>query len=400
MSENIVIVGGGLAAYAVSTALRKADAALGITIVSEERHAPYDRPPLSKAVMQSQDAAVPYLLAPEAYADRGIVLSTGRRAVEIDRANCRLRLDDGSGLTYDRLILATGGRPRRLDVEGSEHILYLRNYEDAVAIRQRLTAGASLVCVGAGVICLELAAVATQMGVQVHVVEMGGAVMARMLPGPERHYFQMLHQDRGVSFHFGATLERLVPAEGHVRVQLADRALAADIVVAGIGMIPNAELASDAGLDTGRGVRVDEHGRTSDPRIFALGDVAEFYHPLAGRHMLMESWYNAMEQAAAIARTITQEQTPHAPVPRFWTDQFGRNFQMAGDFSMATQLVVEGARGPDKFAALYLDDSDRVVFSMVADDPRRARAALKSIQSKAVYDGTAPAMPLAVPQPA
>lgn len=400
MRQQIVIVGGGLAAYAVSTALRKADAEIGITIVTDEHHAPYDRPPLSKAVMQSDDAAVPYLLAPEAYSERGIELLTGRRATQIDRAGRRLLLSDGNALSYDRLILATGGRSRRLDVPGSENILYLRNYDDAVEIRQRLRPGSTLVCIGAGVVCLELAAVAVQMGVNVHVVEMGDTVMARMLPAPERAYFRHLHESHGVAFHFGAVPERVEASEEHISVQLAGRTIAADTVVAGIGMVPNAELAAEAGLDMGRGVHVDSYGRTSDPAIFALGDVAEFYHPVVNQRMMLEAWYNAMEQAAAIAKTITAEPTEHAPVPRFWTDQFGRNFQMVGDFGSATRFIVEGEREAGKFAVIYLDDSDKVVFALAADDPRRARAALKSIQTGAVYDGAASAKSLAGLQPA
>jgi 3-phenylpropionate/trans-cinnamate dioxygenase ferredoxin reductase subunit len=384
--ENIVIIGAGLAAYALATALRKANAELAITIVGDEAHPPYDRPPLSKAVMETPDAGIPYLLAPEAYEERNIDLRLGKAATAIDRTNKTVTLANGESLAYDRLVLATGGQPRKLEIPGAEAVNYLRSFEDAVDIREKLQPGASLLCIGAGVISLELAAVAAQRDVSVHVVELGDAVMARLLPAPERAYFAELHRKAGVEFAFGVSVTSIAH-DGPCPVARLDdgRTIAADLIVAGIGMVPNIALAQAAGLETGRGIRVDQFGQTSDPDIYALGDVAEFLDPVTLQPSMLESWYNAMDGAAALAKTLCGLPTVYAPMSRFWTDQFGRNFQMAGDASKATRLVLEGTRGPEKFAAIYLDDADRVVFAMAADDPRRLRMAMKSIQSGEVY---------------
>ncbi|MBJ7578445.1 FAD-dependent oxidoreductase [Devosia sp. MC532] len=386
MTQSIVIIGGGLAGYALATALRKASADIALTVISEEAYAPYDRPPLSKAVLLADEPAPPYLLPPEAWAERNIALLLDSRVAEINRAERVVVLQSGQTLAYDQLILATGGSPRRLAVPGSEHVAYLRSFEDALAIRQKLTAGSSLVCIGAGVISLELASVARDLGVHVHVVEATSSVMGRLLPAPERDFFQAVHVERDVAFHFNAGLAAIEAKEVGYQLVLADgQALEAGLIVAGIGMSPNTELATAAGLAVGRGIIVDTYGQTSDPAIYALGDVAEFFHDGSKTHAMLETWYNAMDHAAAMAKTLSGTPTVYAPTTRFWTDQFGRNFQMAGNAALATQVVEEGDRADGKFSVLYLNDDGVIVFAMSADDPRRLRMALKSIQAGEVY---------------
>lgn len=390
MTTSIVIVGAGQSGYAASTTLRKGDADSRIVLIGDEDHPPYDRPPLSKAVLIDPAQSAPYFLQREDYAARNIELVTGTPVTDLGIADRTVRLADGTGFPFDQLLIATGGRPRELTMPGHEAIHYLRTYAQAEALRRHLVPGNTLLCIGAGVISLEIAASARRLGAEVYVVEFGDAPMARMLPPPERAFVQAMHKRKGVEFRYRTTVSSIEPNAGAYLVHLSNgEVIHADLVVAGIGMERNTELAVAAGLPVDQGIVVDQFGRTEIDNIFAAGDVASFYHPLLDRHLVLESWHHALEHATAVARSMQGELTPYQPVPRFWSDQYGFNIQAAGDHGPAVSFLLEGGRGDGKFAALYLDPDHRVVFGIAVNDPRRMRTILKSIAAGERIQGDA-----------
>ncbi|HEY0315892.1 MAG TPA: FAD-dependent oxidoreductase, partial [Sphingomonas sp.] len=284
--------------------------------------------------------------APEYYDEQGIMLRLGIEARGIDRKARRVLLSDGSDLEYGALLLATGARPRTLPGPGGQdHCLYLRSIEDSRALRPLLDGGRRLVVIGAGFIGLEVAAAAVSRGCAVTVVEAGDSPLGRVAPPLLRDYYRDLHLARGVDFRFGATVAAIERrGEERVVALASGEALVADLVVAGIGVVPNSELAAEAGLAVSDGIDVDAFGATADPYIFAAGDVAHHYNPLLGRAIRLESWQNAQNQAIAIARNLagTGDPAPYAELPWFWSDQYDVNLQIYGLLEQGGDLVVRG----------------------------------------------------------
>ena len=297
--EAAVIVGGGQAGSHAAMSLRAAGFAGSITLLGAEPHVPYDRPPLSKAMLTEtpMPAPAPFHSA-AALAERAIALHPGTRVEGIDRGAARLHLARGVTLAYDRLLLATGGQARRLAVPGGERVLALRSLEDARAIRARLAPGARVVCIGAGVIGLEIAASARARGAVVTVLEAGPGCMGRSLTAEFAAWIQRLHEAHAVDLRFGVRIEAITP-EG---VHCADGLVGADMVVGGIGIIRDTGLAEAAGLEVDNGIVVDARNTTSDPSIFAAGDVAAFWHPFYGRRLRLEAWRHAMNHGIAAGR--------------------------------------------------------------------------------------------------
>ncbi|MDA8251301.1 MAG: FAD-dependent oxidoreductase, partial [Rhodospirillales bacterium] len=272
-----VIVGAGQAGAHAAMAARTAGLEGRIVLVGEEAHAPYERPPLSKAALTDEPPPEPgWFFPPARYAEQAIALLTGTAATAIDLAAGRVDLADGRRLPFDRLLLATGGRARRLGVPGGERALTLRTLDDARALRGRLRPGARVACIGAGVIGLEVAASAHARGCAVTVIEAAPAALGRCTTPEMAAWIAGLHRDAGITLHFGASVAAIAPdaveCAGGLRVP-------ADVVVAGIGMTRNTELAAAAGLAVDNGILVDEVGHASAPGVFAAGDVAAFRHP-------------------------------------------------------------------------------------------------------------------------
>jgi len=331
---RMVIIGGGQAAANASKTLRSEGFDGAITILSEERYHPYERPPLSKAVLQG--AADPHstgLLNAETARRLNIEVRLGQRAEAIDRAAQMVALSTGERLPYDRLLIATGSRARTLDgpFTGKSNVFYLRSVDDAEALRAAMAPGKRLLSIGAGWIGLEVAATARKMGMETVVVELGDRLCGRSLPADVGAALAEVHREHGTVIHLNTSVETVCGQDRIESVILSNgETLAVDVVVVGIGAIANDSIAGEAGLETGNGVVVDEFLRTSDQRIFAAGDVAAM-RVGAGQPIRMESWANAQDQAAAAARSMLGKGVPYDINTWFWSDQYDLNIQMIGD---------------------------------------------------------------------
>lgn len=331
---RMVIIGGGQAAANASKTLRSEGFDGAITILSEERYQPYERPPLSKAVLLG--AADPHstcLLNADTARSLSIEVRLGQRAVAIDRAAQMVALSTGERLLYDRLLIATGSRVRKLDgpFTGKSNVFYLRSLDDAEALRAALAPGKRLLSIGAGWIGLEVAATARKMGMETVVVELGDRLCGRSLPADVGAALAEVHREHGTVIRLKTSVETVCGQDRIESVILSNgETLAVDVVVVGIGAVANDSIACEAGLETGNGVIVDEFLRTSDQRIFAAGDVAAM-RVGAGQPIRMESWANAQDQAAAAARSMLGNEVPYDINTWFWSDQYDLNIQMIGD---------------------------------------------------------------------
>jgi 3-phenylpropionate/trans-cinnamate dioxygenase ferredoxin reductase component len=382
--EINVIVGAGQTGANAAVAMREAGFTGRIVLVGDEPHRPYERPPLSKAELMEDPEPTPAWVVPETrYEALAIELLLDTTAAELDVPARRLTLADGTALAFDRLLLATGGRPRRLNVPGGEHIRYVRTLEDAQGLRPLLVAGTRVVCIGAGVIGLETAASAHHRGCSVTVIEAAPAALGRCMTPAMARWVERLHIANGVPLHFGAALVAVEPG----RVVCADsQSFAADLVVAGVGMLRNTEIAQAAGLDVDGGIVVDEFGRTGVPGIYAAGDVAAFWHPTLQRRLRLESWKHAQNHGIAVGRAMAGIAEQYDDVPWFWTDQHGVNIQVAGLAQDAVDSVLRGDETAASFSVFHLDLAGRVVAATGVNAPRDVRAGLALIRSGAVVD--------------
>lgn len=383
--SNIIIVGAGQAAGIAAATLRSEGFAGAIVVVGDEPYPPYERPPLSKKVLIGSAEPEATYLKPEAfYAEQAIELRLGVRVAAIERAARRLTLADGVELGYDKLIVATGSKVRRLEIAGArpENVFYLRGIDDCLALRARLVEGAGLVVVGGGYIGLEVAAAARQRGVEVTVVEAEGQVMGRVV-GPEiGRFFAEEHAARGVDIRTGVTVSEA--AEG--RARCSDGAsIAADLFVVGVGVVPDTALAEAAGLAVDNGILVDEHGRTSDADIYACGDVTNHPNALLNRRVRLESWQNAQNQSIAVARALAGNPRPYGEVPWFWSDQYDLNLQMVGLPEAWERVVLRGDMAERRFTAFYLQ-GDRVVAANAVNNGRDIRPARELIARRLAVD--------------
>lgn len=331
--ERVVIIGGGLAAVSAAKTLRTEGFEGALTMVSEEPCLPYDRPPLSKAVLQgAADSQSICLLTEEARQKLEIELRINSRAETIDRVAQMVRLSTGDSLSYDRLLIATGSRARILDgpFAGKANVFYLRTIADAERLRAQMVPGRCLLSIGAGWIGLEVAATARKGGMKAVVVELAQMLCGRSLPMEVGMALGDVHRINGTEVYLNTSI-RAVGGEGRVEsVTLSNgETLAVDIVVIGIGAVANDSLAEEAGLETDNGIVVDQFLRTTDPLIFAAGDVAA-QRVDGGRPVRRESWANAQDQAAAAARNMLGHDKHYSINTWFWSDQYDLNIQMIG----------------------------------------------------------------------
>ncbi len=406
MSSDIhVIVGAGQAGGHAAMAMREAGFAGRILLLGDEAHLPYERPPLSKDVLTAAEEPAVAWFHPEArYGERAIEFMAETRVAELDSVAQRLTLADGRTLPYDRLLLATGARARRLPVPGGDLVLYLRTLDDARLIRTRLpppgaAAGRHVVCIGAGVIGLELASSVRARGCAVTVLEAADGAMGRSLTPAFARYVESLHRAAGVELRFGASVRAIEPGwvvgDGFL--------LAAGEVIAGIGIERNVELARDADLALDNGIAVDEFGRSSARNIYAAGDVTAFWQPALHRRLRLESWRHAQNHGIAVGRAMAldsagREPAPYDDVPWFWTDQHGVNLQVAGLPDAGHETIMRGDFSEPSFAGFHLDGTGRVVAATGVNAPREIRAAMALIKSAAVVDRAMLADPAVPPQ--
>ncbi len=399
MTETHIIVGAGQAGGWAAIAMRQAGFAGRIMLIGEERWRPYERPPLSKAMLTDDpEPPVQYFHPENRYAEQQIELLLATTVAAIEPDSHQLRLSDGQTLGYDKLLLTTGGQARRLPVYGGERALYLRTLEDAQAIRSGLAGARHVLCIGAGVIGLEIASSARKRGCAVTVLEALPRAMGRAVSTEGAAYIESLHRAAGVDLRFGIIVDRLEPAaQGGTRVSCRDgEVFDADLVVAGVGMQRNLALAEAAGLSLEGGIVVDTLGRTSAPDIYAAGDVTAFHHPLFDRRLRLEAWRHAQNHGIAVGKAMCGELVPYDDIPWFWTDQHGVNLQVAGLPADAAATVVRGNLAPPAFTAVHLDGSGCVIGVTAVNNPREIRAGQALIKSRqpidrdALADGTVP----------
>ena len=357
MMERVVIVGAGQAGAQVAISLRQLGFAGAITLLGEEAEPPYQRPPLSKAYLSGEMALERTLIrSPAYYAKSAIELLPGARVERILPDERAIVVGDRQ-LPYDVLVLCTGTRARRLGLSGEDlgGVFYLRTLLDSERIRAAVRPGARAVIIGGGYIGLEVAASLAKLGCKVRVVEALERVMNRVVAPPVSTFFAREHAAHGVEILTGAAVEELAGGAVVEGVVCRDgRSLPADLVVVGVGAVPNDELARDAGLMVDNGIVVDEFGRTSEPAIFAAGDVTNHPNALFERRLRLESVHNAMAQAKAVAQAIAGQPVPYAEVPWFWSDQYDLKLQIAGVGDPDDELILRGDPACRAFSCLHL----------------------------------------------
>ncbi len=387
--SHFVIVGGGLAAVSAAETLRAEGFAGEMTVVTRERHAPYQRPPLSKGYLAGNEGLDEVIVHPaQWYAEQGIELRTSTTATHLDPEAHTVTLrgegggegregSDGSGgsggdgerLRYDKLLLATGAVSRTLPIEGAElaGVHTLRTLDDADALRRELGGGGrSLVLIGSGWIGMEVGATARGLGNAVTILEREAVPLAAAV-GPEMGaMFQRLHEANGVDLRTRVNVERIVGRDGRVTGVVVDgETVPADVVLIGVGAVPAMELARDAQLAEGNGILVDASLRTSAPDVFAAGDVASAFHPVIARHQRSEHWANALNAGPVAARSMLDLPARFAQIPYFYTDQFDLGMELSGYPSLMAeaQLVIRGDVQKREFIAFWVDHG-RVVGGM------------------------------------
>ena len=382
MTEGVLIVGAGLAAQRCCETLRSRGFDGKIRILGEEERPPYDRPPLSKAVLTGdRDPATLGFRPPQWYADHEVDLLLGERAVALDPGIKTLTLASGPTLSYDVAVVATGSRPRPLPgTERFANAHTLRTAEDAVRLRDALRPGARLIVVGAGFIGLEVAATARRLGLEVTVLEAAPAPLLRVLGIELASWFVELHRSEGVEVLLSAHVARFGEGPGGAEwVQLTDgRQLECDALVIGIGIEPATDWLEGSGLDPA-GVAADVGGRTQIPDVFAAGDSARIFNPVTGVHERSEQWEAATRQGAQVARAIVGDDPLPPALPSFWTDQYGLRIQLVGDAREADELRIEGDPEARDFEALMVRDGTPVA-GMAVGRPRAIPGLRKQIE--------------------
>jgi 3-phenylpropionate/trans-cinnamate dioxygenase ferredoxin reductase subunit len=400
---SFVIVGGGMAGAIATQTLREEGFDGKITLLGQEPNAPYERPPLSKDYLQGKADRDSIFVHPEPwYAEHAVELSLGSTVASLDPAS-RTITAIGERLSYDKLLLATGSKPRRLDVPGADldGVYYLRNVEESDWLKIEFAQANRVVIIGAGWIGLETAAAARAAGLDVTLLVSGDLPLQHVL-GPEAALiFDELHRSHGVDLRYRTTAVELTGRHGRVTgVMLSDGTrIDADMIIVGIGAVPRTEIAADAGLKIDNGIVVDEHLRTSDPDIFAAGDIARTYNPRLGRHIRVEHWANARRQGVVAAKAMLGQDAADVRPSYFFTDQYDLSMEYTGDIGPAgyDRVIFRRHADSDQMIVFWLSEQ-RVQAGMniniwdVADDIERLIQSARPINADDLAD---PAIPLA-----
>ena len=352
---SVLIVGAGHAGFQLAASLRQHGYGGRVCLINDEAHLPYQRPPLSKAYLKGEGRPDSLMFRPDKFYREQNIELIGDRAVSIDRPAHRLLLASGASLEYGHLVLATGARNRLLDIPNAKlpDVRYLRILDESEALRQRIGSARHVVVIGAGFIGLEFAATARAKGLEVDVVELGSRVMARAVTAEISEFFQERHTAAGIRIHLGVQATGIESNGADVTgVSLSDgRHVPADLVVVGVGVLPNVELAAEAGLSVASGVIVNEQLLTSDPDISAIGDCALFASPRFGGSLRLEAVQNATDHARCVAGRLTGDAKTYDGLPWFWSDQGDDKLQIAGLTTGYDRVVVRGDRAQRSFSA-------------------------------------------------
>ncbi len=384
MTERVVIAGAGHAAGQIIASLKLQKFAGKIVLVGDEPHLPYQRPPLSKKFLSGELAAERlYVKPPKFYDDPQIELRLETLVTAINREDKMLRTNSGDDIPYDKLILALGSRVRRLPIDGADldGVHYLRRIADVEGIRTELQNKKNAVIVGAGYIGLEVAAVIRQLGLDVTVVEMADRVMSRVVSPEISDFYQIEHTSHGVKLRLSTGISAF-RGDGHIDAieTAAGERIPADFVVVGVGIIPNTELAADAGLNVDDGIVVDDRCQTSDPSIYAVGDCTTHPNSIYDRQLRLESVHNALEQSKTAVSNICGKETHYSQVPWFWSDQYDLKLQIAGLSAGYDDVVIRGNPADRSFACMYLKEG-RIIATDAVNSPK------EFVHSKALIAG-------------
>tara|TARA_B100001559_G_scaffold194908_1_gene162965 strand:+ start:31 stop:1242 length:1212 start_codon:yes stop_codon:yes gene_type:complete len=383
--ENLVIIGAGQSAIQCITSLKKEGYTGSITMIGEEEHLPYQRPPLSKGFLEdSINKERLYFKKLDFFTENKIQLKLGTTANKVDLENNLVFLSDETNLGFDKLVFATGSRVRKLDFPGNDlsSIHYLRGLDDAESIKNDLERSKEVVIIGAGYIGLEVAAIAAKKNVTVSVIEMAERVMNRTVDPQISDYYLKLHQNNGVKFIFNNSLKEIKGSKKVESVLCSDGSeIKADMVIIGAGIIPNVELAENAGVICDNGILVDEFGQTNHKNIYACGDCTSHPNKLLNRQLRLESVHNAMEQSKTVAFSAIAKPLEYNQVPWFWSDQYDHKLQIVGLSGEHDNVVMRGNTKDQKFMLFYTKDNQLIAVDAV-NNPKEFLICRKLVANK------------------
>ncbi|WP_427454248.1 NAD(P)/FAD-dependent oxidoreductase [Litorimonas sp. WD9-15] len=367
---GVVIVGASHAASQLCVSLRQGGYAGSVTVIGDEAVLPYHRPPLSKDFLSGNKSLDDIFLRPESvYETADIEMKLATRVGAIDRHAKTVLTDEGETVAYDKLVLCTGARVRRLPIAGEDlaNVFYLRDSKDVLSIKSKVSAGRRAVIIGGGYIGLETAASLRQQAMEVTVLEAMPRILQRVTAPELSSFYKRIHREEGVDIREEVMASAIIESQSGLSVKTStDEDFDADIVIIGIGVIPNVELAEVAGLDIGNGIAVNEFCQTSDPEIYAAGDVTWHHNPHYDCHLRLESVPNATEQAKTVGLHINGTEKPYDALPWFWSDQFDLKLQIAGLSDGYDELIIRGdIKGSRSFAAYYFKDGDLLAVDAV-----------------------------------
>jgi 3-phenylpropionate/trans-cinnamate dioxygenase ferredoxin reductase subunit len=383
--EDLVIIGAGQSAIQCINSLKKEGYAGSITMIGEEEHLPYQRPPLSKGFLEdSVNKERLYFKKLDFFTENKIQLKLGTPANKVDLENKLVFLSDDTHLSFDKLVFATGSRVRKLDFPGSNlsSIHYLRGLDDAESIKNDLEKSKEVVVIGAGYIGLEVAAIAAKKNVTVSVIEMADRVMNRTVDPQISDYYLKLHQNNGVKFIFNNSLEGIKGSKKVESVLCSDGSeIKADMVIIGAGIIPNVELADQAGVFCENGILVDEFGQTNYKNVYACGDCTSHPNKLLNKQLRLESVHNAMEQSKTVAFSALAKPLEYNQVPWFWSDQYDHKLQIVGLSGEHDNVVMRGNTKDQKFMLFYTKDNQLIAVNAV-NNPKEFLICRKLVANK------------------
>ena len=383
--ENLLIIGAGQSAIQCISTLKKEGYSGSITLVGEEEHLPYQRPPLSKGFLEdSLNKERLYFKKLEFFTENKVQLYLGLSAEKLEIVNQKVYLSDNSELEFDKLVFATGSRVRYLDFPGSElkSIFYLRDLDDAEAIKKDLETSENLVIIGAGYIGLEAAAIAAKKNKKVTIIEMADRVMNRTVDPQISEYYLNLHESYGVKFHFNTSLETINEVSNSLEVVCSDGTeVKADSVLIGAGVVPNIELAEEAGINCDNGIIVNEFGQTNFKNIYACGDCTNHPNKILNKNLRLESVHNAMEQAKTVASSVMNNPMEYNQVPWFWSDQYDHKLQIVGLSGDHDVVTMRGNVNDAKFMLFYTKDEELIAVDAI-NNPKEFLISRKLVANK------------------
>jgi 3-phenylpropionate/trans-cinnamate dioxygenase ferredoxin reductase subunit len=384
-SRTFVIIGASQAGGWIAKTLRAEGFEGRVVLIGKEKYLPYERPPLSKGALLGEAALdSTYFWPPETYPELDIETMLGVRATAIDRAAKQVTLDNGDVLAYDRLAITTGTRPRELPIDGADlaGVHYLRTMDDTLAIQADVKAGATALIVGGGWIGLEVAATLGKLGCRSVVAEFADRLCGRAVTPDISAWMLDFHKGHGIDVRLNTGVERFEGNGALSRAILSDGdTIDCALAVIGIGVLPNVEIAADAGIDVDNGITVDDQCRTSDPDIFSAGDVTNHPNDLLGKRIRLESWENAQNQGIAAGKAMLDKGESYAEIPWFWSDQHDANIQMIGLPEAWDEVATRGNPADNEFMTVYLKDS-KIIGAISVNNPRDLRFAKRLMQAE------------------